>query len=197
MKKNKFDRDLEIGWKFRLWVADFINGRLPTSVRLTPVHPYLNSLSVWQKSNSNTVFNRLVDSRNGHNMGLDFDLTCYETHKKTRIIIRWFNDPDIYLKDSFFHDLSAHYDQALILLVDKPINFKIQRYQIIPIHSIKKIGYQWKKTGRKGNKNRLGLYSLSGNLLTPSDFTGNPVNGGYSLFGSTPNIWDALKQFCL
>lgn len=197
MEKNKFDRDLETGWRLRLDVADFINAKLPTVVRLTPVHPYLNTLTPQQKSNSNTVFNRLVDSRNGHNMGLDFELTCYETSKKTRVLIRWFDDPDIYLKDSFFRDLAEHYDQALILLVSKPVNHKIFHYCVIPISTIKKAGYQWKRTDRDGNKNRLGLYSSSGKLLTPSDFTGNPVNGGYSLFGDTPDIWTALKNLCI
>lgn len=192
---NKRLRDVKEGWKRRLSLGSFLNGNGENSILLLPVHPYLTNLTPKERLNFNTVYNRLVSSMNGKNMGLDFDLTSNKSIKKTRVIIRWNTDPDIFIKDVSERDLQVHYKDAILLITDKPNKAgKIKYYRIFPFSYFEKMGWMWVEAN---NENRIRLYTKSGKIIKPSHITLYPVDGGISIFDSTPSIWKALEQFCI
>ncbi len=195
-KKNKLQRDLETGFTHRWISAANINKKFSGGVELLPVHPHLKGLTPVQKREYNTVYNRFIDSGDGQGMGLDFELSCEASTKKVRVLIRWFDDPDIYLKDSGERDLAKHYDKAVLLILNRPVHGQTTHYKLLPLSGIYKLGYEWRKADRLNNSNRLILTNFNGQSIKPGSLHAIPVEGAKRIFGADLDIWTALKNLC-
>lgn len=197
-KKSKLQIDLDTGFSYRWVSAANINKNFSGGIELLPVHPYLDDLTNAQRRDRNTVYNRLVRDESGLGMGLDYELNCNTSKRKIRILVRWLDDPDLFIKDTASRNLAENYDNAFVLLLNKPVDGITTHYQIISIAYYRKMGYTWRNSDRKGNSNRLGFYSPSGKSLVPNTFDPIPISGNnLSMFGGKPSIWAALKKLCI
>jgi len=120
---SKFDDDLRFGMENRLEVSAQLS---KNGIYLMPVHPtldlsgYLN----FSKKEKNIIINRLMDTGTENGMGLDFELFTKGKTEKIRTLIRWFSDPDVYIKNASDANILPCYSEAIILYTNIPLKDK-------------------------------------------------------------------------
>ena len=146
---------------------------------LNPVHEFLRTMTVVDKSRYNILSNRIRAVGNKQAMGLDYVLGGRGTDKKVYIVFRRFEDPGVYVKLPFL------FEASLFLFINPPNNTK---YACIKGDDP---GLTWKQAASVGNRNRSEMY-YRGHLVVPGDFEKIDIIAGGGGFYPRPSLPEFL-----
>ncbi len=196
--------DAFFGYKARLYVSGII---ADWDIKLTPVHPHLKEIPPHKRKECNTIMNRLQNFNLDEAMGLDYLLECGRNKNKILIIIRWFSDANIFIKDvSGLENLLSAYQNAYFLYLPQPTRkgkhdvdttfYNLSHYHLQSFSFFQRNGRRWEKQENKHNKNRWVLYMR--NSMPEPIPKAFPANGSNDrLFEKIPSLQSSLKNLCI
>jgi hypothetical protein len=191
---SKWDRDWCNGIQDRLIVAAQLTD---CGISINSTHPLQSKqLPPTEKNKKNTTLNRIINQGGEDGMGADFIMKCIGSSKEIKVLIRWFTDPNIFIKDTLDSNLLPMYTNAIVLFVNKPRETKsgkVERYHVISFDFIKNKGWVWRPATYKDNTNRLILMNKKGKHILPQNLTQYSIKGENGIFEKNENIWNFLK----
>ena len=198
MTRKDKQSDFNYGSEWRELAIIQVNNLLK-GIRIERLHEYQKNMSPEDKVRNNTLLNRISPVGMDKGMGLDYIVKKETTNSIKPIIIRRFEDSDIYYKvpieisvDQFCKILQNYY----ILIINDPLKNKenlITTFSLFPM--------DWLCNNRRvvpklaeseTNERRLSFYTKKGKIISPSYFGRHSINEEYN--GLFPNSNVSLKQ---
>lgn len=188
MRTTKRSQSIEIGNKDREIVATAINNYLlkespKESYKLTRLHEFMTIMTENKRMVSNLFLNRFQNLSVDDNLGLDY-VFKNEHNKAILIGIRFFDDPDIFIKKPTDSDLNEFVSKIkhnyFFLFTRRPRkkeNYTILHYEIMQLQYIlDDLKFTPYLRTSKGNKNRI-IFQKRNMVLTPKKLMIHSVNG--------------------
>lgn len=173
-------------------------------VHLRARHKFRKFQKGYNATRNNTNLKRTLETDGESGMGYDYVLEVEGCTRSIYLLIRWYKDRDVYIKESRTGDLIENFknEDIWFLFLEYPLDKDLN---IIPIKSFRFKSFDemmnehgnWVQTSdTDGNRNRRSLFS-GGERVRPTEFKGTPLRGmkkGVDWFYETqPDFWTTAK----